>query len=247
LARLAEELGACRACPRLSRWREQAVERAPARFAGQAYWAAPVAGFGDLRAALVILGLAPGAHGANRTGRPFTGDGAGELLYGALWRAGLASAERSTSRADGLQLCGVWITNVARCAPPGNRPSPAEIRRCRPFLERELGELLQPAAMLCLGQVAWRAALDLLEAQGRPLPRPRPPFAHGTELALGAGAPVLVGCYHPSQLNTRTGRLTPAMFDQALARARRLAGIARGPNKHGKDEAPSTSRRPTRS
>ena len=221
LARLEREVVRCRACPRLVAWRERAALERPARLASAPYRSRPVPGFGDERARLLILGLAPGAHGANRTGRPFTGDGAGPFLYGALHRAGFANAVVPTARGDGLELTDARITNMVRCAPPANQPSPVEERRCFGFLQRELELLPEVRVVLCLGGRAWNAALRWLAASGHALPRPRPCFAHGAELRL-EGAPVLLGAYHPSQLNTSTKRLTAAMMDQALARARQL-------------------------
>ena len=221
LGELARDLAGCCACPRLVAWRKQAAH-ARTRFDPKSYWAAPVPGFGDPKASLVVLGLAPGAHGANRTGRPFTGDGAGVFLYRALHASGLASHPVSIARSDPLKLTLTWITNVVRCVPPGNRPSPVEVKRCRPFLQRELLHSLQPAVLLCLGQIAWNAALDLVAAQGTALPRPRPRFAHGAEFAPATCPFALIGSYHTSQLNTRTGRLSEAMFAKVLARARTL-------------------------
>jgi uracil-DNA glycosylase family 4 len=185
------------------------------------YWARPVPGWGDPGAKLVIVGLAPAAHGGNRTGRVFTGDRSGDFLYAALHRAGLASQARSESRDDGLVLRGVWVTLSARCAPPDNRPRPDELARCAPWLAREL-ELLRPRVVLALGAIAWATVLGILRARGLAVPRPSPGFAHGAELALD-GAPRLVGAYHVSQQNTQTGRLTPAMFDAVLRRAAALA------------------------
>jgi uracil-DNA glycosylase family 4 len=223
LAALAAEIEACRACPRLVAWREAVARRRRRAYADQAYWGRPVPGFGDARAPLLVLGLAPGAHGANRTGRMFTGDASGDFLYAALHRAGLASQAGATGRDDGLTLRGVFVSNAVRCVPPDNAPSPEELRRCAPFLARELA-LLRSRAVLALGAVAWRAALDALAGEGQVLPRPRPAFAHGAELAL-PGAPALVASYHVSQQNTRTGRLTAPAFDAALARAAALAGL----------------------
>lgn len=218
---LTQQVISCRACPRLVAWREQAALERPARHAGAEYWARPVPGFGDEHARLLVLGLAPGAHGANRTGRPFTGDGAGPFLYGALHRAGLGNGVPPTARGDGLELLGARITNIVRCAPPGNVPSPEEERRCFPFLQRELALLPGVRVVLCLGGRAWGAALRWLAVQGHRLPRPRPGFGHGVELAPER-APVLLGCYHPSRLNTSTGRLTAESMDRVLARALEL-------------------------
>jgi uracil-DNA glycosylase family 4 len=223
LAALAAGIEACRACPRLVAWREEVARTRRRAYAAETYWGRPVAGFGDPAAPLLILGLAPGAHGANRTGRVFTGDASGDFLYAALHRAGLASQPHATGRGDGLALRGAFLSNAARCVPPDNAPAPEELRRCAPFLARELA-LLRPRAVLCLGAVAWRSALDALAGAGHALPRPRPPFAHGAELQL-PGAPALAASYHVSQQNTRTGRLTARAFDAVLARAAALAGL----------------------
>jgi uracil-DNA glycosylase family 4 len=225
LERLAEEIAACRRCPRLVRWREQVAREKRRAYAAEAYWGRPVPGFGDPAARLLVVGLAPGAHGANRTGRMFTGDGSGDFLYAALHRAGLSSQPLSRSRDDGLRLAGCFITAACRCAPPQNRPAPAELEACAPFLDRELELLREVRAALCLGAVAWAAALRALSRRGAAVPRPRPAFQHGAELRL-AGAPALVASYHVSRQNTQTGRLTAGMFDAVLARA--LALAARG-------------------
>jgi uracil-DNA glycosylase family 4 len=220
----------CRACSRLVGCRESAPWRAPPAHRGSRYWARPVPGFGDRAPRLLVIGLAPGAHGANRTGRPFTGDAAGSLVYAALCRARFASAARSEARGDGLVLRGARVTNAVRCAPPGNRPSSREIARCSRFLRREIDLCGRaPRAVLCLGSIAWRAALEAFRARGLAVPRPRPGFAHGAEADLGPQAPVLIASYHPSQLNVRTGRLTPAMFGRVVARAARLARRERRP------------------
>ncbi|HMK71750.1 MAG TPA: uracil-DNA glycosylase [Myxococcaceae bacterium] len=217
LEALAREVTACRACPRLVRWREQVARVRRRAYRSERYWGRPVPGFGDPRAWLLVVGLAPAAHGGNRTGRVFTGDRSGDFLYAALHRAGLASQPTSVSRDDGLRLFGTWVTVAVRCVPPHNRPTPAEFRRCAPFLDQELG-LLRPRAVLALGAMAWAAVLGAFERGGTALPRPRPRFAHGAEVSL-AGAPRLLGSYHVSQQNTQTGRLTPAMLDAVLARA----------------------------
>lgn len=222
LRRLEAELEACRACPRLVAWREEVARVRRRAFAAEAYWGRPVPGFGDPRATLLVLGLAPGAHGANRTGRVFTGDASGEFLYAALHRAGLADRPASRARDDGLRLRGAWLSNAARCVPPGNRPAPGELARCAPFLWREL-QALRPRVVLALGAIAWDAALGALARAGHATPRPRPRFGHGAELAL-PGAPALLASYHVSQQNTRTGRLDAAMFDAVLRRALALAG-----------------------
>ncbi len=177
-------------------------------------------GFGDPRAAIALVGLAPGAHGANRTGRMFTGDGSGDFLYSGLHRAGFANQPRSTDRNDGLRLRGVFIVSVARCAPPANRPTPAELRKCAGFLDRELA-LLRVRVLVALGAIAWKGSLRHLERRGIVLPHPAPRFAHAAEVSL-PGAPLLLGCYHVSRQNTQTGRLTPAMLDAVLVRAKAL-------------------------
>ncbi len=221
---LAGEIAACRRCPRLVEWREEVARERRAAYAEQEYWGRPVPGFGDPAARLLLLGLAPAAHGANRTGRMFTGDRSGDFLYGALWRAGLASSPHSTGRDDGLTLRGVWVSAVVRCAPPANRPQPAERDNCLTWAEKEMRLLTGVRAILCLGAFAWDGALRIRAAlAGGALPRPRPRFAHGAVLP-GPG-PVLVGCYHPSQQNTFTGRLTEPMIDEVLERAGALAGL----------------------
>ncbi len=219
---LEEEITRCRACPRLVRWREEVARTKRKRYAGEAYWGRPVRGFGDPRARIIVLGLAPGAHGANRTGRMFTGDRSGEFLFAALHRAGLASRPESVGRDDGLRLTDVFITATLRCVPPQNRPTPDEIARCAPFLDRELALLRQRRLILALGAIAWTAWLAHLAGQGVALPRPLPRFAHGAELHLPGVTPAL-GSYHVSQQNTQTGKLTPRMFDAVLARAKTLA------------------------
>jgi uracil-DNA glycosylase family 4 len=221
LKSLAEVIVACRACPRLVAWRELVARERRAAYRGETYWGRPVPGFGDPLAAIVVVGLAPAAHGANRTGRMFTGDRSGEFLYAALWGAGLASRPESVSRDDGLELRGCYVTAAVRCAPPDNRPTPDERATCLPYLRRELELLANARVLVCLGALAWEAALALLE----PRPRPRPRFAHGAELAW-AGHPVLLASYHPSQQNTFTGRLTAPMLDAVLERARLLAASA---------------------
>ena len=217
LAALTAEITACRRCPRLVAWREEVAREKRAAYREEEYWGRPVPGFGDPRARIAILGLAPAAHGANRTGRMFTGDRSGDFLYAALWRAGLASSPRSRSRADGLRLTGAYITAAVRCAPPANRPTPDERDRCLPFAQRELELLGGVRVVLCLGAFAWDAALRIVA----PDVRPRPRFGHGAELEA---APALLGSYHPSQQNTFTGRLTAEMLDGVLARAVEIAG-----------------------
>lgn len=207
-------------------WREEVARLKRRAYAAEPYWGRPVPGFGDPAAPLLVLGLAPGAHGANRTGRVFTGDASGDFLFAALHRAGLASRPASRARDDGFALSGAWLSNAVRCVPPDNRPAPGELARCAPFLARELSAV-RPRVVLALGAVAWAAAQGWLEGAGHALPRPRPRFAHGAELQL-PGAPALLASYHVSQQNTRTGRLTAAMFDAVLARAAALGGAAGG-------------------
>ena len=219
LSLLVAEIVACRACPRLVAWREDAAARAPRRFRGQRYWARPVPGFGDPGARLLVVGLAPAAHGGNRTGRVFTGDASGDFLFAGLHGAGFASQPVSVSREDGLTLRDAWIAAAVRCAPPDNRPTPLEFATCRPFLAREIAALENLRVVLALGALAWRSALKALEENESAIPRPRPAFAHGAEVALGRVT--LFGSYHVSQQNTNTGRLTPAMFDAVLERIKR--------------------------
>jgi uracil-DNA glycosylase len=224
LGRLAEEISACRRCPRLVSWREQVARERRAAFAEEEYWGRPLPGFGDPLARLFVLGLAPAAHGANRTGRMFTGDRSGSFLFAALGRTGFANQGVSTGRDDGLVLRDAWITAAVRCAPPANRPTPEEREACLPFSVRELRLLENTQVVLCLGAFAWDAALRLataLAGNDAPPPRPRPRFEHGAEF-LTAGYS-LIGCYHPSQQNTFTGRLTEPMIDAVLLRARELA------------------------
>ncbi len=217
LERLAEEIHGCRRCPRLVEWREQRAADPPRRFRGERYWARPLDGFGDPAARLAIVGLAPAAHGANRTGRMFTGDRSGEWLYAALHRAGLANRPASERRGDGLRLRGAYVTAVVRCAPPANRPTPTERDNCLPYLERELRLLTECRAILALGSFGWDGSLRALRALGEEVPRPRPRFGHEAEARIGRWD--LVGSYHPSQQNTFTGRLTESMLDAAISRA----------------------------
>lgn len=221
---------ACRACPRLVAHREAIARTKRRAYRDEAYWGRPVPGFGDPQAELVLLGLAPGAHGANRTGRVFTGDRSGDFLYAALHRAGLASQPTSTRAGDGLVLSRAWITLAARCVPPDNRPSPAEVRRCgTAWLDAELA-ILRPRVVLALGAIAWSAYLDHAVRAGRSVGRPRPAFGHGAEAAVGPTA--LLGSYHVSQQNTQTGRLTAAMFDAVLRRAvTMLSPVRRSPRR----------------
>ena len=230
LAALAREVEACRACPRLVAWREEAAANPPRRHAGETYWARPVPGFGDPAARLLLVGLAPAAHGGNRTGRVFTGDSSGDFLFAALHRAGFASQPESTRRGDGLSLRDAYVLAPVRCAPPDNRPTPGEFDRCRPFFAREWTLLPRVRVVVALGGLAWASALRVLGDAGAAIPRPAPAFGHGAEAALdvpGRGAVTLLGSYHVSRQNTNTGRLTPAMFDAVLGRARRLLGAPR--------------------
>ncbi len=209
---------ACRACPRLVAWREEVGRVKRASFTGEEYWARPVPGFGDPAAHLVIVGLAPAAHGANRTGRMFTGDRSGDFLFGAVHRTGYANQATSDHLDDGLLLTGAFITAPVRCAPPANKPTPAERDRCRPFLERELELLDRVRVVLALGQFGYVVVAGLVGA-----PRPRPKFTHGLEVLLPGGRTLLTS-YHVSQQNTFTKTLTPAMLDRVLHRARQLSG-----------------------
>jgi uracil-DNA glycosylase family 4 len=221
LAALDGEVISCRRCPRLVAWREEVARVKRAAFVSEDYWGRPLPGFGDPAARVLVLGLAPAAHGGNRTGRIFTGDRSGDWLFAALWRTGFANQPRSVSREDGLELSGCYVTASVRCAPPANRPLPAERDNCLPYLVRELQLLTATRVIVCLGGFAWDVALRALGAGGEGLPRPRPRFAHGAEASVGAY--VLLGCYHPSQQNTFTGRLTEPMLDGVLARARAIA------------------------
>jgi len=221
LAELAAEVHACRRCSRLVAWREACATDPPRRFRGESYWARPLEGFGDPGARVVIIGLAPAAHGANRTGRMFTGDRSGEWLYAALHRAGYANRPSSERRGDQLRLHDAYVTAVVRCAPPANRPAPAERDECLPYLERELTLLGRCTVIVALGAFAWAGALRATRALGTPTPRPGPRFGHGAEARLGPWA--LLGSYHPSQQNTFTGRLTEPMLDAILVRAGELA------------------------
>lgn len=214
LAALEREIVCCRRCPRLVEWREKVAREKRASFRDEDYWGRPVPGFGDPGASVVVFGLAPAAHGANRTGRYFTGDRSGDFLFAALHRAGFASSPVSRRPDDGMRLSGLWISAAVRCAPPQNKPTPSERDACLPYAAREL-ELLEAKVLVCLGAFAWDAVLRLLEV------RPKPKFAHGAEHAVGSL--ILLGCFHPSQQNTFTGVLTPEMLDTVLSRAFELS------------------------
>lgn len=216
-----EDVVRCRACPRLVAWREEVAREKRRAYRDEEYWGRPVPAFGDPDARLLVLGLAPGAHGANRTGRMFTGDGSGDWLFRALHRAGFASSATSRSRDDGLELSDAVVTAAGRCAPPSNRPLPEELGRCAPFLLRELRVLRHVRVVLALGAIAWDAYLRAVPDFGGEVPRPRPRFGHGN--LVRSGLPhVLLGSYHPSRQNTSTGRLTERMLDDVLGTARAL-------------------------
>ena len=240
---LRRQVVGCRACPRLVAWREEVAREKRAAFRDETYWGRPVPGFGDAEARLLIVGLAPAAHGANRTGRMFTGDRSGDWLFRALHRAGFANQAEAVDRGDGLELAGAWVTASLRCAPPANRPTPEERRNCRPFLEAELDHFLpRVRAIVTLGALAFDHVLRILRDRGLGVPTPRPRFGHGVEVPVESGpaarggasgaAPEaapgegrairILASYHPSQQNTFTGTLTEVAFDQVWARARTL-------------------------
>jgi len=216
---LNEEIIACRKCPRLVKYREKVAREKRRAYRECEYWGKPVPGLGDAQAQLLILGLAPAAHGANRTGRMFTGDRSGDFLYAALHKAGFANQPASLQREDGLQLKNAYITATCRCAPPENKPLPREISNCQGYLEREI-EILKPMAILALGKIAWDAYLEILKQRGVIASRALYKFAHGAEAEVAPGMPRLFGVYHPSQQNTQTGRVTPAMYASVLRRIR---------------------------
>jgi uracil-DNA glycosylase family 4 len=218
---LTEEIVHCRACPRLVAWREQVAQEKRAAFRDEEYWGRPVPGFGDPQARVLLVGLAPAAHGGNRTGRVFTGDRSGDFLFAALHRAGFANRAESERANDGLELHDAYVAAAVRCAPPANKPTPAERDACRPFLVRELALLTRVRVIVVLGAFGYEAVWTTLREGGTSLTTPRPRFAHGLEVPCG---PVtIVGAFHPSQQNTFTGRLTPAMLDAVLDRARQLS------------------------
>ena len=220
LATLTADITGCRRCKRLVRCRELAATEPPKRYVGQPYWARPIPGFGDPRARLLVLGLAPAAHGGNRTGRVFTGDRSGDWLYAALHRAGFANQATSIARADGLALDDAYVSVVVRCAPPDNKPTPNERDRCLAFLARELALLTELQVVVALGGFAWNGLLLAARELEHAVPRPRPKFGHGASTRVGPWH--LLGSYHVSQQNTFTGRLTEAMLDQVFGRARAL-------------------------
>ena len=223
LATLAARITGCRLCPRLVRHREAVAATPPRRYRGQRYWARPLPGFGDPAATVLLVGLAPAAHGGNRTGRMFTGDRSGDWLFRALHEAGFASQPGSTHPADGLRLRGAYITAAVRCAPPANKPTPGEIARCRPFLLDELALLARTRVVVALGKIGWDAYLRARRDAGRGVPRPLPRFGHGAAARMPDGI-TLLGSFHPSQQNTFTGRLTRPMLRRVFVRARHLAG-----------------------
>ena len=214
------EIVICRKCPRLVAWREQVAREKVARFIDWEYWGRPVPGYGDPKARILILGLAPAAHGGNRTGRIFTGDRSGDFLFASLHRTGFANQPTSVSRDDGLKLRGAYVAAVNRCAPPSNKPTPEERDNCVPYLEREIRLLGRLRVIVALGSIAWDGALLALRTLGHVV-KPKPRFGHLAEAEVGPG--VLLGCFHPSQQNTFTGKLTPEMLDQVFERARELA------------------------
>jgi len=216
LARLERDVISCRACPRLVDWREQVALEKRAAYRDDDYWGRPIPGFGDATARIVVLGLAPAAHGANRTGRVFTGDRSGDWLFRAMHRAGLANQPESVSVDDGLELTDAWVTAAVKCAPPANKPTPGERDACAPFLERELAALGEMSVVVCLGQFGYQAACAHFGV------RPRPKFGHGVEVEV-SGGPTLICSFHPSQQNTFTKRLTEPMLDAVFARAVELA------------------------
>jgi len=230
LAQLDARITVCRACPRLVEWRESVARQKRAAYADQPYWGRPVPGWGSAAPSILIVGLAPGAHGANRTGRNFTGDSSGDWLYASLFRVGLANQPTSEHAGDGLVLSEARMIATVRCAPPQNKPTTAERDTCSPWIAREIALVSATArAVVCLGAFGWAAALRALGDAGYAVPRPRPKFGHAREVELtgATGTLTLIGCYHPSQHNTFTGRLTPDMLDEVFRRARELADSER--------------------
>ncbi|MDX1660570.1 MAG: uracil-DNA glycosylase [Gemmatimonadota bacterium] len=220
LAELEVRITTCRRCPRLVEWRERKAEEKRRAFEDETYWGRPVPGWGNPDARLLVVGLAPAAHGANRTGRYFTGDESGRWLYRALHRFGYASQPESVARGDGLELSDCFVTGAVRCAPPDNRPTPEERRSCRPYLEAEIDLLTEVEVIVALGKFAYDHVLRIFRDRGHPVPSPKPPFAHTREVEPGPDVPRLIASYHPSQQNTFTGVLTEAMFDDVFRRAR---------------------------
>jgi uracil-DNA glycosylase family 4 len=218
LSAIEARIVACRRCPRLVEWRERVAREKRASFAGEEYWGRPVPGFGDPSARVYVLGLAPAAHGGNRTGRVFTGDRSGDWLFASMYRNGFANQPLSVSADDGLELHDAWVAAAVRCAPPANKPLPSERDACLPYAREELDAMPGVRVVVCLGAFAWDAACRLYGV------RPRPKFGHGAEYSLGHGRPVMLGCFHPSQQNTFTGKLTEPMMDAVFARAAELAG-----------------------
>ncbi|HUZ23477.1 MAG TPA: uracil-DNA glycosylase [Streptosporangiaceae bacterium] len=234
LAELAARQSVCRACPRLVQWREEVAETRRRSFRTERYWGRPVPGWGDEHPRVLILGLAPAAHGGNRTGRIFTGDRSGDVLFASLWRCGLAAQPTSVRAGDGQRLIGARMAAAVRCAPPANKPEPAERDACAPWLAAELALSADLRVIVCLGGFAWQALWPRLAAVGWAVPRPRPAFGHGAEVPVpwphppGTGRPadlLVLGCYHPSQQNTFTGRVNDAMLDDVFSRARHAAGL----------------------
>lgn len=218
---IAEEVCGCRKCTRLVKYREKVAREKRRAFREWEYWGRGVPGFGDPRAELFVLGLAPAAHGGNRTGRVFTGDRSGDFLYKALHEAGFANQATAVHREDGLRLQRVYIAAAVRCAPPANKPLPSEIENCREYLKREL-EVLRPKAILALGKIAWDAYLEILKLEGRIESRAAYKFGHGAEVKIADDMPRLFGVYHPSQRNTQTGKVTEEMYARVLKRVRRF-------------------------
>jgi len=218
---LNEQIISCERCPRLVTYRQQVAKEKRRAYRDQTYWGKAVPGFGDPKAQLLLVGLAPGAHGSNRTGRPFTGDKSGEFLYNALYEAGFANQPVALRPDDGLKLSNAYITAAARCAPPGNKPLPGELLNCREYLEREL-KILKPRAVLALGKIGWDVYLGILKHEGIVVSRAAYPFAHGAEVGIPGTNMRLFGVYHPSQQNTSTGVVTPAMYAKVLTRIRRF-------------------------
>ena len=242
LDRVAAEVSGCRLCPRLVEWREAVAADPPRRYRGERYWARPVPGFGDPAAFLMVVGLAPAAHGGNRTGRVFTGDRSGDWLFAAMHRAGFANQPESVHADDGLRLIGAYVTAVVKCAPPANKPTPAERDTCLPYLVRELELLDRARVIVALGKFAWDGALAGLRKAACDMPRPKPAFGHGAE--VGIGRYTLLGCFHPSQQNTFTGKLTEEMIDVVFARARELATASGSPRARVRRPSSSSSTRP---